>query len=66
MKLLSNLNITTVDIIYKSSLYATRWTFGKNNFDLLRRYIGYIIKSTPYKNKTLIGVIYFYRFLAYY
>ena len=31
----------------------------KNNFDLLRRYIGYIIKSTPYKNKTLIGVIYF-------
>ena len=49
-----------------SSLYATSWTFWKNNFDLLWHYIRYITKSTPYKIKILTVVVYFYSFPAYY
>ena len=53
-------------MIYKSSLYATSWTFWKNNFDLLWHYIRYITKSTPNKIKILTIVVYFYSFPAYY
>ena len=49
MNLLSHLNITNVDIIYKFGLCATSWTCWKNNFDLLWHYIRYTIKGTPYK-----------------
>ena len=62
--LLSHPNITNNAIIYKFSLYATSWTFWKNNFDLLRHYIRYITKSTPYKIKILTIVVYFYSFPA--
>ena len=64
--LLSHPNITNDAIIYKSSLYATSWTFWKNNFDLLWHYIRYITKSTPYKIKVLTVVVYFYSFPACY
>ena len=64
--LLSHPNITNDAIIYKSSLYATSWTFWKNNFDLLWHYIRYITKSTPYKIKILTIVVYFYSFPACY
>ena len=62
----SHPNITNDAIIYKSSLYATSWTFWKNNFDLLWHYIRYITKSTPYKIKILTVVVYFYSFPACY
>ena len=64
--LLFHPNITNDVIIYKSSLYATSWTFWKNNFDFLWHYIGYITKSTPYKIKILSVIIYFYSFPACY
>ena len=59
-------HITNDVIIYKSSLYATSWTFWKNNFDLLWHYIRYITKSTHYKIKILTVVVYFYSFHACY
>ena len=61
--LLCHPNITNDVIIYKSSLYATSWTFWK--IDLLWHYIRYITKSTPYKIKILNVVVYFYSFPAY-
>ena len=64
--LLPHPNIKNDAIIYKSSLYATSWTFWKNNFDLLWHYIRYKTKSIPYKIKILTVVIYFYSFPACY
>ena len=59
-------NVTNDAIIYKSSLYATSWTFWKNNCDRLWHYIRYITKSTPYKIEVLTVVVYFYSFPACY
>ena len=63
---LSHPNIKDDAIIYNSSLYATSWTFWKNNFDLLWHYIHYKTKRTPYKIKILTVVVYFYSFHACY